>query len=142
MNKYFLPFLFLIGAITLLTGCSSAIERIGVQVQLVKLEQQTDGSLLASLQFSNPNVNSLNVIRSTHQLALNGKSLGVLAVVEPLGLPAQQAITLTVAVKRSGGKSVVAGKSSYHLTSALTLSIYDTDENRFKTSSSGAVTVQ
>ena len=136
----FLPLAFI--ALTLLDGCSSRTERIALQVQLVKLERKANGSLLASLLFSNPNVNGINVVKSTHQITLNGKPAGVLEVIEPLGLPAQQTTTTTVTFTPVTGTADVSGSVAYHLTSLLTLSIYDDDVERYNTSSSGTVTMQ
>ena len=100
-----------------------------------------DGSLVATLQFSNPNVGSINLAKSTHQLTLNGKPAGVIEITEPLGLPAQQTITTTVALKPAAGTALSSGQVSYQIVSNMTLSIYDESTERFKTSSSGTVTV-
>ena len=140
MKKLFL--LLLLGVITLLNGCSSAVERIGLEVQLVKLEHKAGGSLLATLRFTNPNVGAINVAKSTHLLTLNGKPAGVLDITEPLGLAAQQAVTTTVTCKATNGSSDISGSVSYLITSTLTLSIYDENTERYKTSSSGTISVQ
>ena len=129
-------------ALTLLEGCSSKIEGIALQVQLVKLERQTNGSFLASLLFSNPNVNGVNVVKSTHQVSLNGKPAGVLEVTEPIGIPAQQTVTTAATFTPSNGTTDLSGSVSYQLASLLTVSIYDNDIERYKTNSSGAVTVR
>ena len=141
-NQLFLSLLLALGAFALLPGCSSKTEQFGLQVQLVKLEQKADGSLLASLLFSNPNVGPLNVARSTHQLTLNGKPAGDLEVVEPIGLPAQQTATITVPLKRANGSADISGQLSYQLTSHMTVRVYDNATQRYKTSSSGTVSVQ
>ena len=140
MKKLFL--LLLLGAITLLNGCSSGVERIGLQVQLVKLEHKAGGLLLATLQFSNPNVGAINLAKSTHLLTLNGKPAGVLDVTEPLGLAAQKTATTSVTFKATNGAADLSGSVSYLITSTLTLSIYDDNTERYKTSSSGTVAVQ
>jgi hypothetical protein len=142
MKKLFLSLLLALGVITLLNGCSSGIERIGLQVQLVKLERKADGSLLASLLFSNPNVGSLNLAKSTHTLLLNGHPVGVLETVEPIGIPAQQTLTTTVTLKGNAAAAAVSGTVTYQLTSTITLNIYDDNTEKYKTSSSGSVAVQ
>lgn len=142
MKKLLISLLLSLGIITLLNGCSTAVERIGVQVHLVKLERKADGSHLATLRFSNPNVGSINVAKSLHQLTLNGKPAGVLDVVDPLGLPAQQTVTATVSFRIAGGAADPAGSVSYQLASTLTLSIYDDDTERYRTTASGTVTVE
>ena len=141
MKKLFLPFLFLLGVFALCTGCSSGVDRIGLQVHVIKLERKADGSFLATLRFSNPNVGAINVGKSTHQLSLNGKPAGVLEVTEPIGLPAQQAVTTTVSFRPVGGSTGLAGEISYQLVSSLTLRIYDNSIEHFKSSSAGTVTV-
>lgn len=142
MKKLFISLLLAFGLITLLNGCSSGVERIGLRVDLVKLERKADGSLLASLLFSNPNIGSLNVAKSTHTLSLNGKPAGVLETTEPLGLPAQQTITTTVVLKRAAGVSELSGTATYQLSSVITLSIYDDNTEKYKTSASGTVAVK
>ena len=142
MKKQFLALLLVLGVMTLLQGCAAKIDQVGLQVQLVKLERKADGSLLASLLFSNPNVGSRNVAKSSHQLTLNGKLAGELDIVEPLGLPALQTATVPVTLKRASGAAEVAGSVSYQLASLLTLSVYDDNVQRYKTSSSGTVVVQ
>ena len=142
MKKLLVSLLLALGVLTLLNGCSSSVERIGVEVHLIKLERKADGSLLASLQFSNPNIGSINLAKSTHQLTLNGKPAGMLDVTEALGLPAQQAITTTVSLRIANGSSELSGAVSYQLASTLTLSIYDDNTERYKTASSGTVKVE
>lgn len=142
MKKLFLTVLLLLGVIIQFTGCSSGVERIGLQVQLLKLERKADGALLATLQFSNPNIGSVNLAKSSHQVTLNGKPAGMIEISEPLGLPAQQAVTTAATLKPSAGLGDISGQVSYQLVSSLTLSIYDDNTERFKTSSSGTVTVQ
>ena len=142
MKKLFLPLLLALGVIALLAGCSSGVERIGVQVHLVKLERKADGSLLASLQFSNPNVGPLNIAKSTHTLLLNGQPVGALEVVEALGLPALQTFTVAVTLKHPAGAAALFGTVTYQMASSLTLNIYDDNTERYKTSSSGTVAVQ
>ena len=142
MKKLCLSLLLALGAITLLNGCSSGVERIGLRVDLVKLERKADGSFLASLLFSNPNVGSINVGKSTHTLVLNGQPAGVLETVEALGLPAQQTVTTTVTLKGTAGIAAVSGTVTYQLASTITLNIYDDNTERYKTSSSGTVAVE
>lgn len=142
MKKLFLSLLLALGVIALLNGCSSGVERIGLRVDLVKLERKADGSLLASLLFSNPNIGSLNVGKSTHTLLLNGQPVGVLETVEPLGLPAQQTVTTTLTLKGNAGAAAVSGTVTYQLASTITLNIYDDNTEKYKTSSSGTVAVQ
>jgi hypothetical protein len=141
MKNLFISLLLTLGAITLFSGCSSGVERIGLRVELVKLERKADGSLLASLLFSNPNVGSLNVAKSTHTLLLNGKPAGVLETVEPVGLPAQQAVTSTAVLKRAAGAPEISGTATYQMASLIILSIYDDNTEKYKTSSSGSVVV-
>lgn len=141
MKKLLLPLLFALAAVTLFQGCSSNNTLIGLQVQLVKLERKADGTLLASLQFSNPTVGSLNVFKSTHQLTLGGRPAGELEVVEPLGLPALQTVTTTATFRHGSRAADVSGPVSYRLESLLTLSIFNTTEQLYKTSSAGTVTV-
>ena len=142
MKKLFILTLLGLTVLGLFSGCSSGVERIGLQVQLVKLDKKANGSLLASLLLSNPNVSSVNVAKSTHQLTLNGRSAGILEVTEPVGIPAQQTTTITVSFTPVSGTADVSGPVSYQLASQLTLRIYDDDTERYKTSSSGTVTVQ
>lgn len=141
MKKLFLTLLLALGAITLFSGCSSNVERIGLRVDLVKLERKADGSLLASLLFSNPNVGSLNIGKSTHTLVLNGQPAGVLETEEPIGIPAQQTVTITVAPKGKAA-AAVSGTVTYQLASIITLNIYDDNREKYKTSSSGSISVQ
>jgi hypothetical protein len=142
MKRLFLALVLALGAIFLLPGCSSKIDQVGLQVQLVKLERKADGSLLASLLFSNPNVGPRNVVRSSHQLTLNGRPEGKLEIVEPLGLPALQTATITATLKRVTGAAEISGKASYQLASQLTLSVYDESTQSYKTNSAGDVLVQ
>ena len=141
-NQLFLLLALAFGAFALLPGCSSKSDQFGLQVQLVKLEQKADGSLLASLLFSNPNVGPLNIARSTHKLTLNGQPAGNLEIVEPLGLPALQTATTTVTLARANGAVGVSGQVSYQLTSLMTLRVYDNTTQSYKTSASGTVSVQ
>jgi hypothetical protein len=142
-NQLFIFLALALGAFALLPGCSSRTEdQFGLQVQLVKLERKADGSLLASLLFSNPNVGPLNLARSKHQLTLDGKPAGDLEVVEPIGLPALQSATATVTLKRANGAAEVSGHVSYQLNSLVTLRIYEDTIKSYKTSSSGTVTVE
>ena len=142
MKNFFISCLLALGTIAFFSGCSSPVERIGVEVHLVKLEKKADGSFLASLLFANPNVGSLNIVKSTHALVLNGQPVGVLEITEPLGLPAQQAFTTTATLKRAAGAAAISGPATYQLSSSITLSIYDDSTERYKTNSSGTVTVQ
>jgi len=143
MKKLFMSVLLALGAITLLNGCSSSsVERIGLRVDLVKLERKADGSFLASLLFSNPNVGSLNIAKSSHTLLLNGKPAGVLETTEPVGLPAQQTATITAVLKGPPGIADLSGTATYQMASLITLSIYDSNTERYKTSSSGSVAVK
>lgn len=142
MNKLFFSLLLSFTALAFISGCSSGIERIGLQVELVKLEKQTNGSVLATLRVSNPNVGPVNLIKSTHQLSIDGRPIAVLDVPEPLGVPAQNSATVAVAFTPAGGATVVSGTVSYQLTSLLILSIYDDDVEKFKTGSAGTVTVE
>lgn len=137
-----LSLLLILGCITLLAGCSSGVERIGVEVHLVKLERKADGSLLASLEFSNPNVGPLNLAKSTHTLSLNGQLAGVLDVVDVLGIPALRTVTVATPLKRAAGAPELSGSVSYQLSSLLTLNIYDDNTEKYKTTSSGSVVVQ
>lgn len=142
MKKLFLLLLVSLTALTLFNGCSSGVERIGVQVDLVKLEKQANGSLTASLRFSNPNVGPINLLKSTHQLTLDGKPAGTIIISEPVGVPAQNTATVPVVFTPAGGLAAISGSVSYQLSSLLILSIYDDDTEKFKTSSAGTVTVQ
>src|ERR1035437_3203804 len=140
MKKLIFSCLLALGAIALLQGCSSKVGQLSLRVQLVKLERKADGSLLASLLFSNPSVYPLNLKESTHQLSLNGIPVGDLVVVEPIGVPSMQTTTATVALThRVGNAANVSGSVSYLLTSKLTLKIYDENDEKYKTSSSGTV---
>ncbi len=142
MKKLFLPLLLALGVITLFNGCSSGMDRIGLQVQLAKLERKADGTILASLLFSNPSVGAFNVVSSTHILVVNGHPVGVLDVGVPLGLPAQTTALATATLKRTAGAGEISGTVSYQLTSTLLMSIYDDKTERYKTSSAGTVVVQ
>lgn len=142
MKKLFLLVLVGLTALTVFNGCSSGVDRIGLQVHLVKLEKQANGSLVASLRFSNPNVSPVNLVKSTHQLTLDGKPAGSLIIAEPLGVPAQNAATMTVTFTPAGGSAAISGSVSYQLASLLILSIYDDDTEKFKTSSAGSVSVE
>jgi len=142
MKKLLLSLLVATVALALLGGCSSKLAQIALQVHLVKIEKKTDGTFLASLEFTNPNVDPINLIKSTHQLTLNGLPAGVLDVAEPVGVPAQQRYLTAVVLKPSSATASIAGSVSYQLVSVLTLSIYDNDTEHYKTSSSGTVKVE
>ena len=141
MKKFFLPFLLLLGVSILLNACSSRVDQISLQVNVIKLEHKADGNFLATLQFSNPNVGSVNVEKSTHQLFLNGKPAGVLEITEPIGLPAQQSVTTTATFRLTGLPADFSGAVSYQLVSSMLLRVFDDTTERCKSSSSGTVTM-
>jgi LEA14-like dessication related protein len=142
MKKLLTSFLVTLAAITLFSGCSANIKRLGIEAHLTKLSRQTDGSIVATLAFSNPNVGSVNIAASSHEVSLNGRSVGTLNITEPLGIPAQQLGTLTAVLKPSANASVSAGSHSYQLKSLLIFNLLDDDTEKFRTQSTGTVVVE
>jgi hypothetical protein len=140
MKKLFASLLLSLLALCLFSGCSSGVERIGLQVQLTKLVRTADGSLQATLVVSNPNIGSVNIAESTHELYLDGVAAGTLKIPTPIGLPAQQTSTMTAVFKSH--RPVPAGNVSYQVKSVLTMLVIDDDTETFKTSFSGRVTVE
>lgn len=140
MKKLLCPLFLALVTACLFSGCSSGVERIGLQVQLSKLERKADGTAVATLVFSNPNIGSVNIASSSHELTLNGRAAGTLKVAKPLGMPPQQTITATATLQAK--TSLSSGPASYQLKSVLVMSVLDDDTENYKTQSSGSVTVE
>jgi hypothetical protein len=141
MKKLLYFFLPVLGMVALLGGCASKPNLSELEVELVKLERSADGSLVATLQFDNQSVYSLNIASSIHQLSLNGKPVGVLSITEPLGLVAEKPTQQTAVLKILGGASLAPGQATYQLSSTLTLLLYDEQKDVHKTTHTGTITV-
>jgi hypothetical protein len=141
MKKLLYFFLPVLGVVALLGGCASKPNLTELQVELVKLERSTDGSLVATLQFDNQSVYSLNIAASVHQLSLNGKPVGVLSIMDPLGLVAEKATQQTAVLKILGGVPPASGQATYQLSSTITLLLYDEQKEFYKTTQTGTIVV-
>ena len=141
MRTVLAPLLSSVLLLAALAGCSSHPPPTGLTVALTKLERMADGTLTATLQFTNEAVVAFIVAGSRHQVFLNGQPAGMIDIKEPLGLPSEQVRTQSAKFVPTGA-APAAGDASYRLDSTLTLLLYGDSKEVHKTSSSGTVRVQ
>lgn len=139
MKKLLTSFLVTLAALALFAGCYSGVERLGIETHLTNLARQPDGSVLATLTFTNPNVGPVNIAESSHELSLNGRPAGTLKISDPLGVPAQQVGSVTVVLKPAAGATVPSGTLSYQIKSLLIFNLLDDDTEKHRTQSAGTV---
>lgn len=140
MRKLVAPLLAIVALFTLLVGCSSP-PLTGFTIELVKIEQAGDGSLLATARLINPNVVAYNVDTSTHSLYLDGKLAGTLTASGAEGVPAQQTVVTTAKFTTAPGFVLTAGRASYRLESTLVMRLYGDSTEKQKLTSSGTVEI-
>ncbi len=142
LKRLLVLFVPLFGLLALFSGCSSPGDLSGLSVELLKLEHAADGSVVATLQFNNGAVQSMNIAASTHQLSLNGQPPELLTIKEPLGLPAQRSATQVVTLKIPGASLPASGTVEYKLSSVLTFVLYDEQKEQDKFSHSGTAPIK
>lgn len=125
----------------LLTGCSApAAAFTGLNATLVKIERADDGTLRATLRFSNPNLAVYNVAKSIHRVTLDGKS-GAIAIEQPFGLPYSSSVEQTGVLRLEGALAAGRESAAYRMDTTLTILVYGEERQVVKASSSGTVAV-
>jgi hypothetical protein len=140
MRKLVAPLLLAIGLLALLVGCSSP-PLTGFTIELQKIEQAADGSLIATARLVNPNVVAYNVDSSTHALYLDGKLAGTLSASGAEGVPAQNSVVTTAKFSTAPGFVLKSGTASYRLESVLVMRLYGDSTEKQKLTSTGTVQI-
>lgn len=128
----------------LVTGCGApAAAFSGLNASLVKLERADDGSVLATLRFSNPNLAVYNVAKTVHRVTLDGATAGTIAIERPFGLPYSSSVEQTAVLRTEGAGAVATGRDSaaYRMDTTLTILVYGEETRVLKTGSSGTVSI-
>lgn len=141
MKKTFALFFASLGLLALLAGCASSPKIRGLTVELAKLEQAADGTVIATLRYTNPNVVAYNVASSTHKLTLNGRSVGTITAEGAVGIPQQFTLTHTGRLKLANGATLPAGSAAYSMSSALILRLYGDATDKATFTNSGTVEI-
>ncbi len=140
--KFALPFLFCLGLLAALTGCSSHTDKTGLNIEAVRLVHAADGSVNADLVLLNPSVVAFNVASSKHALYLDGRLVGHVAIKDPVGVAAQSQASLTAPLQLEKGAALPAdGRAGYRLETELELRLYGETVEYTKLNASGTLTI-
>lgn len=139
MKKPLLLTLLAACAAFLFTGCGSDAYLTGMAVELAGIDRSTGGAT-ATLRYVNPNTVVYNIKKSTHKVFLNGQLVATIQVNDPVGVPAQNAITQQVPLPVTG--PLAAGEAAYRIESSYELRLFGDSMQDGKSASSGTVVVK
>lgn len=134
-----------------LSSChsNSEVMATGLEVEVTGITQASDGSAAISWQFKNTNVVSYLFSQISQQVSLNGTPLGTIIEKDPFPLPPSSSAgrttkltTLDAAASRALSEAVKAGSANYHITTQITILVYDNMKEKSVLSNSGTVSVK
>lgn len=131
-----------LGLITLLAGCGSPnVSTTGLGIRLVTIEQASDGSAVATLRITNPNVVSYNFSKSNHRVFVDGRQVGTIAINRATGVPARSSAATQQGVFVAKDGPLPEGALNYRLESQIVLTLWGDKREDFRLQSSGTAQV-
>lgn len=142
MKSPFSSLLVALGLVALLTGCGTPnVSTTGLSIQLLTIAQATDGSAVATLRITNPNVVSYNFSKANHRVFVAGRQVGTIDINRATGVPAQSSAATQQGVFVPKNGPLPEGALDYRLESQIVLTLWGDKREDFRLESTGTAQV-